>query len=432
MPDDKRLGLFGRVKAAFMPPDPVDVGGGQTFTPVNATARDLGIIISDTGVSVNADAIMRLDAVAACVKLVSQAVAALPLTMYMRTQDGRKEAVNHPLYTLLLDGPNSNQTAFDFWQTVVTRLLLDGTAYVRKVLTDGRIESLQYLANDRLTITTDTKGNTAYRYRRTDGQMIDIPRQQIWKIMGYSLDGENGLSAIRYGAQIFGTAIAAEAQAARAFRNGQLQSVYYQIDRFLTDDQYDSFAKKVSGSVEAGRAPLLEGGMDVKSLGLNPVDAQLLQSRQYSVESICRFFGVPPSMIGHSSAGTTSWGSGIESQQLGFLSMTLSPWLRRIEQSIALNLLSPAERRRYFADFDTSALLRADSAARSSYYSQLVNNGLMTRDEAREIEGLPKLGGNAAVLTVQSAMVPLDSIGLQTSPEPASGLGNQQQDKASK
>ncbi|MBD4920360.1 phage portal protein, partial [Xanthomonas citri pv. citri] len=147
-------------------------------------------------------------------------------------------------------------------------------------------------------------------------------------------------------------ALAAERQAGRSFRNGTLQNLYYHVNNFLTSDQRDQFAANVAQSVESGRTPVLEGGISVSAVGGNPADVQLLQSRSYSVEGICRMFGVPPTMIGHSSAGTTSWGSGIEAQQLAFLSLTLAPWLRRIEQSISLNLLTPGERRRYFVDYD--------------------------------------------------------------------------------
>lgn len=418
MAEQQSPGLLNRMMAAFKP-KAMDATIVQSFSQ-----RDAGLYVgnrffSDAGSEVSVASAMSLDAVNACVRLISQSIAAMPLYLYQKTSDGRKEAVNHDLYSLLLDCPNSANTAYEFWESVVTAILLHGNAYIRKVVSNGKIEALQFMHSSRLTITQDHKGLYSYAYRKADGTQIDVPRGQVWKLRGYSLDGETGISAIQYGSQVFGTALAAEKQAARTFKSGALQSIYYSVEAFLTPEQRTQFSANVAQSVETGRTPILEGGIDVKSLGLNPQDAQLLQSRNYSVESICRWFGVPPTMIGHASAGTTSWGSGVEAQQLAFLSLTLSPWLRRIEQSISLNLLSPGERRRYFPDYDVSALLRADSAARSTYYSQLVNNGLMTRDEAREMEGLPKLGGNASVLTVQSAMVPLDQITVAPSTAPA-------------
>lgn len=418
MAEQQSPGLLNRMMAAFKP-KAMDATIVQSFSQ-----RDAGLYVgnrfySDAGSEVSVTTAMTLDAVSACVKLISQTIASLPLNLWMRTADGRKIATNHDLHYLLLDSPNSNTTSFDFWQSVVSAMLLHGVAHVRKVVSNGKVESLQFMHSSRLAISQDSRGLYSYAYRKADGTQIDVPRGQVWRLLGYSLDGENGLSAIQYGSQVFGTALAAEKQAARAFKNGTLQSIYYSVSAFLTPEQRSQFSANVAQSVESGRTPILEGGVDVKSLGLNPVDAQLLQSRNYSVESICRFFSVPPSMVGHASAGTTSWGSGIESQQLAFLSLTLAPWLRRIEQSISLNLLSPGERRRYFADFDVSALLRADSAARASYYSTMVNNGLLTRDEARASEGLQKLGGMADALTVQSAMVPLDQITVAPSTAPA-------------
>uniref|UniRef100_A0AAU7J7Z1 Portal protein n=1 Tax=Xanthomonas phage MK21 TaxID=3148942 RepID=A0AAU7J7Z1_9CAUD len=420
MAEQQGSGLLSKFMGAFRP-KAMDATVVQTFSQ-----RDAGLYIgsrftSDAGREVSVQTAMSLDAVQACVRLIAQSVASMPLYLYKKTPNGRKEAVNHNLYSLLLDAPNSTQTAFEFFESVLTALLLHGNAHVRKIIVGGTIESLQFLHASRLTISQDAKGLKSYAYRKADGTQIDVPRSQIWHIRGYSLDGENGISAIQYGSQVFGTALAAERQAGRAFTNGTLQQIYYSVAAFLTPEQREQFAANVAQSVESGRTPVLEGGIDVKSLGLNPADSQLLQSRNYSVESICRWFGVPPSMIGHASAGTTSWGSGIEAQQLAFLSLTLAPWLRRIEQSLSLNLLTPGERRQYFVDYDVTSLLRADSAARSSFYATMVNNGVMTRDECREAEGLPTVGGNAAVLTVQSAMVPIDSI--NTSADPAAAPG---------
>lgn len=428
MAQETKQGLISRVMSSFRP-KAMDATVVQSFTQ-----RDAGLylgsrFISDAGSEVSVQTAMSLDAVNACVKLIAQSIASIPLYLYQKTPDGRKEATNNDLYSLLLDAPNSNTTAFDFWEAVVTALLLHGNAYVRKVSANGKLESLQFMHASRLVITQDSKGNYNYSYRKADGTQIDVPRAQVWRIRGFSLNGEDGISVIQYGAQVFGTALAAERSAGKAFRNGHMQSIYYSVAAFLTPEQREQFSANVAQSVENGRTPVLEGGIDVKSLGLNPSDAQLLQSRAYSVEGICRMFGVPPTMIGHSSAGTTSWGSGIEAQQLAFLSLTLAPWLRRIEQSISLNLLTPGERRRYFVDYDVSALLRADSAARSSYMATMVNNGILTRDEAREMEGYSKLGGNASVLTVQSAMVPLDTI-TNTGADPAAAQGTTSLDRS--
>ena len=166
----------------------------------------------------------------------------------------------------------------------------------------------------------------------------------------------------------------------------------------------------IRGALNAGKSPLLEGGMKAETIGIPPKDAQLLESRAFSVEEVCRWFGVDPSMVGHGNA-VSNWGTGLEQKMIAFLTFTLRPWLTRIEQAINSNLLTPAERTKYYAEFSIEGLLRADSAGRSAFYSTMVNNGIFTRDEVRQRENLPTMGGNANVLTVQSAMIPINDIG---------------------
>src|SRR5690606_9249295 len=162
----------------------------------------------------------------------------------------------------------------------------------------------------------------------------------------------------------------------------------------------------------------LEQDMEVGTLGINPKDAQLLESRAFSVEEICRWFRVPPWMVAHTDKGS-NWGTGLEQQMIGFLTFTLRPWLKRIEQSIAKDLLAPAERLRFYPKFTVEGLLRADSSARAAFYSVMVNNGILTRDEVRELEDREPMGGNAAVLTVQTALAPLDQLGSTTTDQQA-------------
>jgi HK97 family phage portal protein len=258
-------------------------------------------------------------------------------------------------------------------------------------------------------------GKLKWTYTEIDGTQRDIPDKNIFRIPGFTTDGNWGLSAIEYGSGIFGSALAASNASNSTFEKGLLPTVAFTIDRVIQKDQRDDFrtaVKAISGAMNAGESPLLEGGMDAKMIGINPKDAQLLESRSFSVEEICRWFRVPPHMVGHT-ANSTSWGTGIEQQMIGFLTFTLRPWLTRIEQSIRKDLMSPQDQMKYYAEFSVEGLLRADSASRATYEAQMVNNGIMTRDEVRELENLPARGGNADVLTVQLALAPLDEIGKQ-------------------
>jgi len=192
-----------------------------------------------------------------------------------------------------------------------------------------------------------------------------------------------------------------------------MPTTYFKFPKLLNQTQRAdtrTAIENISGVMNAGKPVVLEAEMDVGTIGIDPTDAQLLESRGFSVEEICRWFRVPPFMVGHAEK-STSWGSGIEQQMIGFLTFTLAPWLKRIEQAIWKDLLTPAERSRYYAKFAVEGLLRADSAGRSAFYSVMVNNGILTRDEVRELEDREPMGGNASVLTVQSAMIPLDALG---------------------
>ena len=292
-------------------------------------------------------------------------------------------------------------------------MLLRGAGRAERLFVGNTQVGLSFLDPDKLVINRNAAGRKVYTYPRSNGTMREIPADRIWMVPGFTLDGVNGVSVVSYGAKVFGSAIAAEKAAAKTFKNGMLQVIYYKMTAFLKPDQRAEFKRNLQGSIERGEAPLLEGGTDVGTLGINPVDAQLLETRAFSVESICRWFRVPPWMVGHTEK-STSWGTGIEQQMIGFLTFTLAPWLKRIEQAISKDLLTPAERLRYYPKFAVEGLLRADSAGRSAFYGVMVDKGILTRDEVRELEDREPMGGNAAVLTVQSAMTTLDGLGQAT------------------
>lgn len=401
-----KSGLLARVRAA------VD-GVVRSFTPRDKELYFDRLMDSEAGVCVTPKTAMQVDAVWSCVRLISETIATLPLSMYERTSVGKRIAAQHPLHFVIHDQPNVDSTAAVFWEAIVAAMLLRGAGRAEMLYAGPKLVGLAFLDPDKLTTTTDIGGNKVYRYFRPDGRQRVIPASRIWTVPGFTLDGVNGVSVIAYGAKVFGNAIAADKAAAQTFKNGLLQTIYYKISSFLTPKQRSEFKTNLVGSIERGEAPLLEGGTEAGTLGIKPSDAQLLESRSFSVESICRWFRVPPWMVGHTEK-STSWGTGIEQQMIGFLTFTLAPWLRRVEQAISKDLLLPSERTRYYPKFNVEGLLRADSAARAAFYGAMVNNGILTRDEVRELEDREPMGGNAAVLTVQSAMTTLDSLGTTT------------------
>lgn len=396
----------GRIKAALM---------SWLGVPVGLTDEAFwsSVGTSVAGQSVNECSVLKLSAVWACARLIAETISTLPLGLYQRTAGGRQSLNSHALYEIIHSRPNIDSTAVVFWEAMIVSMLLRGNGFAEKRFIGPRLVALEFLVPSRLSITRGLNGQRVYRYTERDGTQRVIDERAIFRIPGFTLDGDWGLSAIEYGSQVFGSALAASNAANGTFERGLSPTVAFKMERVLSKEQRTEFREnlaEISGAINAGKSPLLEGGMDAKAIGINPKDAQLLESRAFSVEEICRWFRVPPFMVGQSEK-STSWGTGIEQQMIGFLTFTLRPWLTRIEQAINKDLLSPVEQQSVYAEFSIEGLLRADSAGRASYLSTMVNNGLMTRDEGRAKENLPLKGGNADVLTVQTALIPIDQLG---------------------
>jgi len=400
----------GRIRSALLS----WIGKPFGLTDADAWAALSGASVG--GVQVNAQTMLTISAVWACARLISETISTLPLSMYERASGGKRIATQHPLHFVIHDQPNADTTAAVHWEAMIAAMLLRGNARCEKLMVGPRVVGLQFLDPRRLWIGRGADGKKEYRYTERDGKQRIIPRDRIWNVPGFTLDGIEGVSVLAYGARVFGSALAADTAASTTFERGLQPTTYWKFPKVLRADQRveaREAIEKISGAVNSGKPAILEAEMDVGTIGINPDDAQMLESRGFSVEEICRWFRVPPFMVGHSEK-STSWGTGIEQQMIGFLTFTLAPWLRRIEQAINKDLLTPADRARYYAKFSVEGLLRADSAARAQFYSGMVNNGILTRDEVRELEDREPMGGNAAVLTVQTAMAPLDSLGQAT------------------
>lgn len=367
---------------------------------------------SSSGKSVSVDTAMRVSAVWACVRLIAETIATLPLGLYRRLPDGSREMdTSHTLYSVLAVSPNEHMSPVQFWEAMLASMLLRGNAFAQIHRSAGRVVALSFLLPHRMRLVTEN-GVIRYFYSFSDGER-ELQSSEVLHIPAFSLDGRIGLSPISYGADIIGSAISADDAANGTFKNGMMPTVAFKVDRVLKPEQRDEFRKyveTVSGAMNAGKSPVLEAGVTPESIGINPADAQLLETRSWSVEEVCRFFRVPPWMVGHTEKNT-SWGSGLEQQVIGFLTFSLSAWLRRIEKAVLKQLMSPGERLTHYAEFALEGLLRADSAARASFYSTMVQNGIYTRDDCRVRENLPRRGGNADVLTAQTNLAPLDALG---------------------
>lgn len=365
------------------------------------------------GQTVTERTVLSLSAAWACNRLISESIATLPLKLYERNAGGRRPAVEHPHYSILHDSPNADSTSVQFWEAKSSAMLMRGNGFSERQEIGNRLVGLRFLAPSRMHLGRNSSGGIEYRYTQDNGTQRIIAPNKIFRIPGFSMDGKWGISVIQYGAAVFGSALAANSAANSTFEKGLLPTTGFKYPKVLKESQRADAREAIeiiSGAANAGKPVILEADMDAIKLGISPIDAQLLQSREWSVEEVCRWFLVDPSMVGYGGKDS-NFGTGLEQKLIRFLTFTLRPYLTRIEQAINKDLLSPQDRRRFYAQFEIAGLLRADSTARAAFFSVMVNNGIMTRDEVRELENLPRRGGNADVLTVQTAMAPLDSLG---------------------
>lgn len=377
----------------------------------------LGAMAGAAGKSVAPDSALSLSTAWSCVRLLSETIGTLPMSFYQRVGDEKTVARNHPLYELLHDSPNADQSAAEFWEGVIACLCLWGNFYGERKYLGDRLVAVQPLKPNLMSVARTAAGRREYRYADPKGRRV-FDEDRIFHVRGFGYGGDVGLSPISYGRETMSVALAAEQTAASQFKNGLQLSGFLELQGIKTTPEQrveliDLFAK-FAGSSQAGKVMPLPDGAKFVALGMNPEDAQLLQTRAFHVEEICRWFRVPPFMVGHTEK-SSSWGTGLEQQMIGFLTFSLRPYLTRIEQAIKKQLIKPGDRGSYYAEFNLEGLLRADSHGRAALLSALGQNGFITRNEGRARDNLKPLPGGDT-LTVQSNMIPLDKIGQTDQP----------------
>lgn len=375
------------------------------------------------GHSVTPDSAMQRSAAWACVRLNARTVGSLPLKVYQKMPDGsRRAASEHPLNDILASSPNVEQTAMEFWEGQATALNLRGFAYAEKKFLGNRLVALLPLNPDSTSVYRTPGGERRYRTTSKSGQTRELTEADVFHLRGFGAGGDNGLSPIGYGRQSLATANAADEVAGRIFGNGLQMSGFIEDTpnaKTTNEQRKDIMAllSGFSGSKNTGKVFPLPPGFTFKPLNMSPEDAQLLESRRFNIEEICRWFGVFPILIGHAADGQTMWGSGVEQINLAWLTLYLGPELQRIEQAIEKQLLTPVDRARgFYVEYTVDALLRADSKSRAELISKHSQNGTRTRNELRALDNLPPRPGGD-ILTVQSNLVPLDQLGA-TPPRP--------------
>jgi HK97 family phage portal protein len=391
--------------------------GGQARPPVNASSSLTGHINTPNST-------LSLAAAWACIWLISDTISTLPFILNRRSAPNLaygEPAADMPLYQILHDSPNQQMSACEFWQVMIASDLLWGNGYAIKTSNSiGQLIALtplrpEYVVPYRNLIPNTEPKQYEIRYKYYSPlEQFDYTADQIFHLKDRTLDGLVGLSRIEYARNSLGIARAAEDATAEVFKHGLRAGGFVKSDKFLKKEQRDALRddlkKFAQGGPEQGGIMVLEGGLTWDSITMNPQDVQLLTSRQFAVEDVCRWFGVPPVLIGHTSAGTTAWGTGIEQLLLGWLMLNLRPYVRRIEQTVGRSLLTMPQRTTLYLHIDTSDLLGADSVSRGQLYGNLAQNGIMTRNEIRAREHLAPMDGGDE-LTVQSQLVPLDTLG---------------------
>lgn len=374
---------------------------------------------STSGRRVSERSAMQMTAVYSCVRILSEAVAGLPLHLYKYTVEGSAKATDHPLYALLHDEPNPEMTSFMFRETLMTHLLLWGNAYAQIIRNGkGEIAALYPLMPDRMTVDRDENGRLYYQYQMQDsdprtmkGSTVILQPSDVLHIAGLGFDGLVGYSPIAMAKNAVGLAIATEEYGAKFFANGATPSGLLEYPGTVKDPERvrDSWNKGFSGG-NSHKVAILEEGMKYTPISISPNEAQFLETRKFQINEIARIFRVPPHMVGDLEKSSFS---NIEQQSLEFVKYTLEPWIIRCEQAISRALLSGDEKKKFYPKFNVDGLLRGDYQSRMNGYATARQNGWMSANDIRELENLDKipaeLGGD--LYLINGNMLPLDKAG---------------------
>lgn len=360
--------------------------------------------------TVTPDAALQISAVFACVELLAQTISTLPLYVYRDTADGGR----HPdkqsrLWMLLHDRPNAWMTQNEFISAMVVNRMLRGNAYAQ-IIRDGEGEpvALIPLSPDQMEVSI-VEGGEVYTYYQDGSISVIAPENMMhWKGLG---NGFIGLSKLEYMRATTDEAISAQDNATRLYGSGSKPSGVLYTDSTLDDKQLEAVCKRFKGmTAKGGGLYVVDRGLKYTQLSLTPADAQLLQTRQFSVEEICRWFGVPGVLVG--SNAQTTWGSGIAQIVEGFHKFTIGPLCKQLEQALSRRLISITDVDMTI-EFKLDGFLRTTPQERAQFYSTMAQNGAMSRNEIRRLENLPPVEGGDA-LTAQSNLVPLDKLGEAT------------------
>lgn len=375
-----------------------------------------------SGKPVNERTAMQTTAVYACVRILAEAIASLPLHVYEYQDDGGKKLVHdHPLYYLLHDEPNPEMTSFVFRETLMSHLLIWGNAYAQ-IIRDGagRVLGLYPLLPDKMEVQRDDRGNIYYVYSRNSDENpmfkeygnIKLKADDVLHIPGLGFDGLIGYSPIAMAKNAVGMTLACEEYGASFFANGANPGGVLEHPGVLKDPSKvrESWNSVYRGVNNAHKIAVLEEGMKYQQIGIPPEEAQFLETRKFQINEIARLYRIPPHMVGDLDKSSFS---NIEQQSLEFVKYTLDPWVIRWERSLQRSLLLPGEKGKYFIKLNVDGLLRGDYQSRMNGYAVGRQNGWFSANDIREMENMNPIpdeeGGN--LYLVNGAMTKLADAG---------------------
>jgi HK97 family phage portal protein len=355
------------------------------------------ITVADYNDSGAAHGAIGLSTTWACVNFIAGTIASLPLTIYRKGAGGVPvEAPDHPLYRLLHSRPNFDQSAFDFWEFMAASIELQGNAYAEKMLgVGGNVIALTPIRPDIMSVKRLASGDIEYRWT-DDFRPRVVTQERMLHVRGFGGSPLGGLSPLSVCRRAFHSASSAESAASKLFANGVIASgVLTKEGVPLTKEQRGELERllqeKFVGSANAGRPMLLDGGLKWEALSIKPGDAEMLESRKFSVEEICRIFDVPPHLVGHTE-GNTTLGSSIKEQTQGFIKFKMRKRLKRIESALEMQMLSPADIAAGVSiEFNIEGFLRGDSEGRADFYNKM--KPFMTVNQVRALEGWEPVPG---------------------------------------
>lgn len=373
------MGLLDRIKNVFVPQDN------------NAEQRSITYTTPfGTGTNVSPDTALTFTAVWAAIRLLTESVSSLPISVYRVENNGDKtEAVKESLYSLLKYKPNTYQNKITFFEKIMMDLCVNGNSYVyieRNRL--ARVTGLYCMNYEDMTIIQ--KDNQLFYENGETGEVYDS--NDVLHFTGLTTDGIEGLSPITQCKKAIGWGMAIEEYGNTFFKNGAKLSGVLSTDRSLSETAIDrlrqSFNNTYSQLSGSNQTAILEEGLTFKPVGISPDQAQFLASRTFSLEEIGRIWNIPPHMLGDLSKSSFN---NIEMQSQEFVTYTLLPYLTRIENEMNLKLFRTSDIGRLFVKFNVGGLLRGNIKDRSEFYTKMINTGVMSINEVRALEDLNKI-----------------------------------------